>query len=52
MLDGKLFADWSLPRSLIYGFMALGLLEMLIAEHYARKKLPNQTCFSESCSKP
>ncbi len=52
MLDGKLFADWSLPRSLIYGFMALGLLEMLIAEHCARKKLPNQTCFSESCSKP
>lgn len=46
MLDGKLFADWSLPRSLIYLFMSLGLAEMMIAEHWARKKLPKQTTFS------
>ena len=39
MLDGKLFADWHLPRILIYIFMALGLSELMIAEHHARKKI-------------
>ena len=39
MLDGKLFAEWGLPRIAIYILMSLGLAEMMIAEHYARKKI-------------
>lgn len=38
MMDGKVFADWGLPRVAVYIFMALGLAEMMIAEHSARKK--------------
>ena len=41
MLDGKLLADWSFPRGLIYVFMTAGLAEMMVAEHFSRKKLLN-----------
>ena len=50
MLDGKIFSSWGLPHSAIYFLMALGLAEMMIAEHYARKKLPDLTCPVQSSS--
>ena len=49
MLDGKLFAEWGLPRIVIYIFMALGLAEMMVAEHYARKKVPCENDSVQSC---
>ena len=51
MLDGKIFTEWQLPRIAVYIFMFLGLCEMMIAEHYARKKIINYPALNP-CVKP
>ena len=48
MMEGKIFADWGLPRVVIYLLMALGLAAMAVAEHQARKKIPDQVFAGQS----
>ena len=48
MMDGKIFADWELPRVMIYLFMASGLAGMAIAEHIARNRIPDQVFAGQS----
>jgi hypothetical protein len=44
MLDGKIsFGGADLPPVVIYAFMAWMLLELTVAEHAARKKLPDES---------